>query len=719
VTGAGQHPLHEELASRRWPPERLGEALEELARSARLRFTAAEAAAAPAPPARDGAREQGRWIEWAAQRIGLEVEAVDASASELDGLLRGAAPALLRVQDAAGEGFLLLVAAQGGTVLLLGPDLAVHRCELNLLRSMLCARKEAAFGEDIDSLLATAEVQPQRHAAVRAALLRDRLGELPVASCWMLRLAAGRSLREHLAQGGLGRRMVPIVAVFALLYGLEVLSWSLIGEGTLHGRVESGWLAAWVLMVLTLVPLQLLGGWLDASFALDAGRILKARLLAGALHSDVETVRRQGAGELLGRVLESQALEALALNGGFGVLVALLELLFAASILMAGAGGSLHVVLLLAWVGLSLALVWRYFGRLRTWTLQRLRMTQDLVERMVGHRTRLAQEQPARRDGDEDRELGHYVHTSREMDRAVLPVVGAMPRGWMLVALGGIGPAFVTGTASPVGVAIALGGMLLAGRALSGISAGVSALARAAVAWTQVSTFVAAGARDGSSGERYVPLTHGEGGSDASSRPLVDARNLSFRYGHSTHAVLRDVDLTIARGERILLEGASGGGKSTFASLLAGLRRPASGSLLLNGLDRQTLGASWHQLAAEAPQFHENHILSGTLGFNLLMGRSWPASDEDLAEATALCHELGLGDLLERMPAGLGQTVGETGWQLSHGERSRIYLARALLQNAQLTILDESFAALDPDTLGRCLQCAFRRATTLMVIAHP
>ena len=63
--------------------------------------------------------------------------------------------------------------------------------------------------------------------------------------------------------------------------------------------------------------------------------------------------------------------------------------------------------------------------------------------------------------------------------------------------------------------------------------------------------------------------------------------------------------------------------------------------------------------------------------------------------------------------------VGETGWQLSHGERSRIFLARALLQNAHLTILDESFAALDPETLRLCLDSVFRRARTLMVIAHP
>ena len=81
--------------------------------------------------------------------------------------------------------------------------------------------------------------------------------------------------------------------------------------------------------------------------------------------------------------------------------------------------------------------------------------------------------------------------------------------------------------------------------------------------------------------------------------------------------------------------------------------------------------------------------------------------------------ELGLGDLLRRMPSGMMQTVGETGWQLSHGERSRLFLARALLQDAPLTILDESFAALDPESLEACLTCVLRRARTLAVIAHP
>ena len=71
------------------------------------------------------------------------------------------------------------------------------------------------------------------------------------------------------------------------------------------------------------------------------------------------------------------------------------------------------------------------------------------------------------------------------------------------------------------------------------------------------------------------------------------------------------------------------------------------------------------------------------------------------------------------MPGGMNQIVGDTGWRLSHGERSRLYLARALLQGGELVLLDESFAALDPDNLRRALLCALEKAETLVVIAHP
>ncbi|HLM47311.1 MAG TPA: ATP-binding cassette domain-containing protein, partial [Myxococcaceae bacterium] len=107
------------------------------------------------------------------------------------------------------------------------------------------------------------------------------------------------------------------------------------------------------------------------------------------------------------------------------------------------------------------------------------------------------------------------------------------------------------------------------------------------------------------------------------------------------------------------------------------------------------------------------------LAMNLLLGRAWPHSTEDLNQARALCEELGLGELLARMPSGLMQMVGERGWQLSHGEQSRIFVARALLQRAPVVVLDEAFGALDPMTMRKVMACVEARASTLIVIAHP
>jgi ABC-type bacteriocin/lantibiotic exporter with double-glycine peptidase domain len=184
--------------------------------------------------------------------------------------------------------------------------------------------------------------------------------------------------------------------------------------------------------------------------------------------------------------------------------------------------------------------------------------------------------------------------------------------------------------------------------------------------------------------------------------------------------VLKGLNLQINEGDRLLLEGPSGGGKSTLATLLAACRMPDAGLLLLRGLDRETLGAhAWRRQVVLVPQFHENHVLTGTFAFNALMGRGWPPSDGDLQEVMNVCRSLGLGPLLERMPAGPLQMVGETGWQLSHGERSRLYIARALLQGGSLLILDESFAALDPQTLRQTLTFVLQRAPAVLVIAHP
>ncbi|HNC97160.1 MAG TPA: ATP-binding cassette domain-containing protein, partial [Myxococcota bacterium] len=184
--------------------------------------------------------------------------------------------------------------------------------------------------------------------------------------------------------------------------------------------------------------------------------------------------------------------------------------------------------------------------------------------------------------------------------------------------------------------------------------------------------------------------------------------------------VLRGVDLHIQPGSRWLVEGESGAGKSTLLRVLAGLMPLQGGQLRYAGWDQAALSrAQWRSLVALTPQSHDNHIFSDSLAFNLLMGRAWPPDPEDLDQAKALCQAVGLGPMLERMPSGLNQLVGEGGWQLSQGEQSRVVLLRALLQDSQVLVLDESFAALDPETLGQCMGALWERPGTLVVVAHP
>ena len=339
-------------------------------------------------------------------------------------------------------------------------------------------------------------------------------------------------------------------------------------------------------------------------------------------------------------------------------------------------------------------------------------MTHDLVESMAGHRTRLAQLPADRWHVGEDEALDEYLRSSQTMDRSTTRLIALVPRGWLIVGLVGLAPAFLRGVDSPAPIAIAVGGILLAYRAWKRLAAGAWQLAGAAVAWQRTSVLFDAAERPDFPGSLNRPES-------AKASPVVEARDLSFRYNDRAQPVLREANLRIGADDRVVLEGASGGGKSTLVSILAGVREPSSGSVLIHGLDRKILGAAeWRRRLAAAPQFHENHVLAETFAFNLFLGRPTVLGSADFEEAQAICDELGLGDLLERMPAGMLQMVGEMGWQLSHGERSRLYIARALLQGADLVVLDESFAALDPENLKRAVECVVKRSRSLLVIAH-
>lgn len=700
-----------------WPMARLAEGVEALARAVAMPMREDAGALVAAALAHCAAHERTACLHWAVGQWGLEIEEVDATIPEVAKTLQQIGPAIVPLAGEIANCFLLLVGLRGRKLALLNPSGRVIKVPLEEIRDALCWEQEAPALPDIDALLNATQMPTSRRQQARKSLLEERLSTRSAGPFWMLRMAPGAPFKRQLMLAGVWQRAFALAALLIAAYGFETATWAVLGSSVLAGRNDVGWLGVWAWLVLAIVPLRFAANGVSADLSLKVGVLIKKRLMAGAARIDKDQIRQQGLGHVMGRVMEAASLESLALSGGLSLASATVELALAAWVLSMGAGGGWHVLLLGVWMVVTLTVTWRFGGRTWRWTSVRLGLTHELLERMIGHRTRLAQERSARRDSEEDASLSRYADSSRAMDRSTTPLTALMPGAWVWVAIAVLTPAFVNAPAGNTGTwLMSLGGIWLAQRALGGLTAGTGAWLRAAYAWREVSGLFHAGAAR-PSGKRFVPLPDSNLQRTHSS-PLLQADKLSFQYTQGG-TVFQGLDLSIAPRDKLLIQGPSGGGKSTLAALITGARSPDAGLLLMQGLDLPTLGESWRRWATQAPQFHDNHVLTGTFAYNLLLGRDWPASQASLAEAEQLCRELGLGSLLDRMPGGLMQRVGETGWQLSHGERSRLFLARALLQKAPLTVLDETFAALDPETLRQCLGVARTRSQALVVIAHP
>jgi ATP-binding cassette subfamily B protein len=684
-----------------WPPDRLGEALAALVEQSGF-GSKLEAAHTGRPL---GDTDPNAWIHWRAETLRCEAHQVHTNLRDAAREIARACPALVRIPN----GFYVAVLRVGGNrARALAPDLTVRKIRLEELVQVVRAPAIAELEAPLSALFAGTQIQRKRTERVMEMLLADQLALRRFADCWSLQPNPGEPAREWLHRNSAYRIGAGLVSTHTFQYVLWLASWAILGTLSFEGHMDRGWLLAWALLLMTLVPFRVSTTWLQGLLAIRVGAALKRRLLLGALRLQPDEMRHQGIGTFLGQVLEAEAVESLALTGGIGGLLAVIELVISGFVL-----GRL-ALLLAGWSAITVFAAWRFVVRYRNWTDTRMHMTRDLVERMVGHRTRLAQEPRADWHASEDDMLTTYLGASQHVDNTGTWLVTAITRGWLLAGLACLAPSIIANKTAPASVAIALGGILLAQTGFKRLTASFLDVTGAWISWKRIAFLFRSATRESNPGSSPMAETPAPTGS------VVEAERLWFRYRPEGRAAVQGVSMAIRRGDRILLEGPSGGGKTTFASLLSGLREPNAGLLLVNGLDRQTLGnTGWRKAIAAAPQFHENHILTETLAFNLLMGRRWPPLQSDMAEAEALCRELGLGDLLDRMPGGMLQMVGEGGWQLSHGERSRVYIARALLQRADLVILDESFAALDPENLQSALECTLKHAKSLMVIAHP
>jgi ATP-binding cassette subfamily B protein len=190
--------------------------------------------------------------------------------------------------------------------------------------------------------------------------------------------------------------------------------------------------------------------------------------------------------------------------------------------------------------------------------------------------------------------------------------------------------------------------------------------------------------------------------------------NVSFAYPGG-EAVLAGFDLVLRPGETVALVGPTGGGKSTIAGLACRFYDPTAGAVRLDGIDLRERGLAWVRshlgIVLQTP-----HLFSGTIADNLRYGKL-NASDAELERAARLA---GAHDFIAAQPAGYATEVGEGGVRLSTGEKQLLSIARALLAEPRLFVLDEATSSVDTETEAR-IQSALERVLhgrTSLVIAH-
>ena len=194
----------------------------------------------------------------------------------------------------------------------------------------------------------------------------------------------------------------------------------------------------------------------------------------------------------------------------------------------------------------------------------------------------------------------------------------------------------------------------------------------------------------------------------------VELKNVTFSYDGKKNA-LEDVSLSIGAGQTVAFVGPSGGGKSTLASLIARFFDPQSGSVLIGGVDVRNVDKR-ELMDTVSFVFQNSRLIKGSILDNVRMGRP-DASD---AEVLAVLRAAQCMDITEKFPEGMHTIIGSDGVYLSGGEAQRLAVARAMLKNAPVLILDEATAFADPDNETK-VQAAFSelaKGRTVIMIAH-
>lgn len=195
----------------------------------------------------------------------------------------------------------------------------------------------------------------------------------------------------------------------------------------------------------------------------------------------------------------------------------------------------------------------------------------------------------------------------------------------------------------------------------------------------------------------------------------VEFRHVSFRYTEDGPDVLRDINVSVKRGEVLAIVGPSGGGKTTFASLLPRFYDVTEGSITVDGIDIKDVTLKSLRRNIGVVQ-QDVYLFWGTVADNIRYGKL----DATREEVIAAAKMAGADEFIEKMPDGYDSYVGERGVKLSGGQKQRISIARVFLKNPPILILDEATSALDNESevlVQKSLESLSKGRTTI-VIAH-
>jgi len=191
--------------------------------------------------------------------------------------------------------------------------------------------------------------------------------------------------------------------------------------------------------------------------------------------------------------------------------------------------------------------------------------------------------------------------------------------------------------------------------------------------------------------------------------------NLSFQYPKTERPAIVDLNLDVAAGECVAFVGESGSGKSTLMNLVIGFRRPTAGRILLDGVNMEQLNLrDFRKFLAVVPQ--QTVLFSGSIRDNITYGLDGVKA----ADVERVVEMANVKEFVSRLPQGLDTPVGPHGGKLSGGQRQRIAIARAVLRNPRVIILDEATSSLDVIS-EHLVQEAINRlikGRTTFIVAH-